>query len=535
MDGIFISYRREDSSGYAGRLYDRLAARFGRERVFMDVEGIDPGTDFIDAIDSAVASCTVLLVLIGPKWLGEDPGSDARRIDDPHDFVRLETAAALRRKIRVLPVLVNDAAMPGEDDLPPDLKALARRQAIEINHKQWEASTGEVLKALDRIFGTDKPRWRLPAIVAAACVALAAGGWLSWHQLTTDDGTRPAASVREPADAATDHATPTLLAATEPLAPASPAAAESSAAAPPSAAPDAATPSAPASANAGAKPPAEAPTKPAVTAPPVATPPTAAPAPAAKPRETTTPPKQPAPKPAQTTKPAATVRPQPERTAPEAAIVTPPAAEPKAAPVRPRSAPAAVDSRLPRTGESWVYRTRGLWATSPQRTVVVTVKAQDRTAVTESMHNTEPDPGPAGLAVKWRGNEARIAHAGGLGSEFSPFIGAFVDLQQDMSWSGIPSPDLDGNWGDWYATGEVLGREPVKVPAGSFEAWKIEVWSTRHATGGRTIAGLEPVRIHFLIWYAPGQKRYVKMQRTLVSAIGRNLEKDTIELVTGPP
>ncbi|WP_199917145.1 toll/interleukin-1 receptor domain-containing protein [Parazoarcus communis] len=528
MDGIFISYRREDSSGYAGRLYDRLAARFGRERVFMDVEGIDPGTDFIDAIDSAVASCTVLLVLIGPKWLGEDIGSDKRRIDDPHDFVRLETAAALRRKIRVLPVLVNDAEMPGEDALPPDLKALARRQAIEINHKQWDASTGEVLKALDRIFGTDKPRWRLPAIIGATCVALAAGGWLSWHELTIDDATRPATSVGEPGDAVTDHPTPTLLAAAEPPAPA-----------PPAAATDGATPSTPAEA-AGANPPAEAPTKQAVTAPPAAAPPAApaapaAPTPAAKPRETTTPPPQPAPKPAQTAKPAATAPPQPERTAPEAVIVTRPEAAPKTAPVRPRPAPAAVDSRLPRAGESWVYRTRGLWATSPKRTVVVTVSAQDGTAVTERMQDTEPAPGPAGTQVRWRGSEARIAHDGGLGTEFSPFISAFAELQQDTSWRGIPTPDLDGNWGGWYGTGEVIGRETVRVPAGSFDAWKVEVWSTRHATGGQTIAGLEPVRIHFLIWYAPGEKRYVKMQRTLISALSRDLEKDTIELVSSAP
>ena len=228
MDGIFISYRREDSSGYAGRLYDRLAARFGRERVFMDVEGIDPGTDFIDAIDSAVASCTVLLVLIGPKWLGDDIGKDTRRIDDPHDFVRLETAAALRRKIRVLPVLVNDAEMPGEAELPPDLKALARRQAIEINHKQWDASTGEVLKALDRIFGTDTPRWRLPAIIATACITLAIGGGLLWLNRPLDDTTPPP---------------PTLLSA----APPAPVPAESL--------PEASLPATPTTATATAKPP----------------------------------------------------------------------------------------------------------------------------------------------------------------------------------------------------------------------------------------------------------------------------------------
>ncbi|MBR0567177.1 toll/interleukin-1 receptor domain-containing protein [Azoarcus sp. L1K30] len=244
MDGIFISYRREDSSGYAGRLYDRLAARFGRERVFMDVEGIDPGTDFVDAIDAAVASCTVLIVLIGPKWLGDDTGG-ARRIDDTHDFVRLETAAALRRKIRVLPVLVNDAEMPPEDALPPDLKALARRQAIEINHKQWEASTGEVLKALERIFGGGRPAWRLPAIVAAACCVLAVGAWLLWPGQHTTAPVSPSSTSAPESTAPTEseakrgsRTEPTQLASAE--APASPASAGSTPAATPATPPSAA-------------------------------------------------------------------------------------------------------------------------------------------------------------------------------------------------------------------------------------------------------------------------------------------------------
>ena len=94
MKGIFISYRREDSAGYAGRLYDRLAGHFGADRVFMDVEGIEPGVDFVDAIESAVASCEVLIVIIGNEWLAAD-AAGKRRLDDPKDFVRIETAAAL--------------------------------------------------------------------------------------------------------------------------------------------------------------------------------------------------------------------------------------------------------------------------------------------------------------------------------------------------------------------------------------------------------------------------------------------------------
>ena len=114
MGGIFISYRREDSAGHAGRIYDRLRERFGRDRVFM--------VDFVEAIDRAVGSCDVLLVIIGSKWLSCTDAAEKRRLDDPKDFIRLETATALKRGIRVVPVLVQKVAMPTEGDLPDDLK-----------------------------------------------------------------------------------------------------------------------------------------------------------------------------------------------------------------------------------------------------------------------------------------------------------------------------------------------------------------------------------------------------------------------------
>src|SRR5574341_1955028 len=132
MAGIFISYRREDTAGHAGRLFDRLRARFGRERVFMDVEGIEAGADFVEAIEGAVGSCDVLLAMIGKEWLRCTDRSGRRRLDDPHDFIRLETAAAFRRKVRVIPVLVEDADIPGPDDLPEDLKPLARSEERRV-------------------------------------------------------------------------------------------------------------------------------------------------------------------------------------------------------------------------------------------------------------------------------------------------------------------------------------------------------------------------------------------------------------------
>lgn len=151
MSGIFISYRREDSAGHAGRLFDRLRERFGKDHVFMDVAGIEPGVDFIEAIDTAVGSCDALIVVIGKNWLSCADASGKRRLDDPKDFIRLETGAALRREIRVIPVLIQDASMPTEKDLPEDLLKLARRQAIEVSDGHWESDTEALIKALIKV------------------------------------------------------------------------------------------------------------------------------------------------------------------------------------------------------------------------------------------------------------------------------------------------------------------------------------------------------------------------------------------------
>src|SRR6202795_3034829 len=156
MNGIFISYRRDDAPGYAGRLYDRLAAHFGANHVFMDVQGIEPGVDFVDAIERALASCEILIVLIGKDWLAPD-SAGRRRLDDPNDFVRVETATALARGIRVVPVLVEGAEMPRGDNLPTELLPLVRRQAVELSHKRWEAASAELIRTLERVLDADKP------------------------------------------------------------------------------------------------------------------------------------------------------------------------------------------------------------------------------------------------------------------------------------------------------------------------------------------------------------------------------------------
>jgi hypothetical protein len=122
---VFISYRRQESSGLAGRLYDRLAARFGNDQVFMDVDTIALGVDFAEVIAQAVSTCQVLLAVIGPRWLTVTDEDGRRRLDDPDDLVRLEIAAALERDIRVIPILVEGAAMPRRQQLPEALAGLA--------------------------------------------------------------------------------------------------------------------------------------------------------------------------------------------------------------------------------------------------------------------------------------------------------------------------------------------------------------------------------------------------------------------------
>src|SRR6185503_19726772 len=148
MRAIFISYRREDAEGQAGRLFDDLVAQFGNDSVFMDVAGLEPGRDFRRAIDQQVASCGVLLALIGRDWLDAQNESGKRRLDDPSDFVRLETASALKRDIPVIPVLVRGASMPHADDLPQDLKELAYRNAVELTHARWDSDLQLLVKAL---------------------------------------------------------------------------------------------------------------------------------------------------------------------------------------------------------------------------------------------------------------------------------------------------------------------------------------------------------------------------------------------------
>ena len=159
---IFLNYRRDNSRWPTLSLYNLLAQTFPRERLFMDVEGyIKPGDDFVEVLEEQVSACEIMVVVIGAQWLSL-AGKDGRpRIHDTSDFVHIEIATALKRKIRVIPVLVDGAHMPGEAELPDALKALARRQATRLSHDRFGADGQGLVDTLLELAG--KGGGRAPA------------------------------------------------------------------------------------------------------------------------------------------------------------------------------------------------------------------------------------------------------------------------------------------------------------------------------------------------------------------------------------
>ncbi len=172
-DRVFISYRRDDAAGYAGRLEEALEKRLGRGSVFRDVLDIAPGADFVEAIRQRLAGAQTVLVLIGPRWAGGD-ASGTRRIDDAQDFVRLEVQEALASGAHVIPVLLPGARMPGEAELPAPLQPLARRNAMNLGDTHWGADIDRLVASI----GLAPPRRIWPWALGAALLAAAlVGGW----------------------------------------------------------------------------------------------------------------------------------------------------------------------------------------------------------------------------------------------------------------------------------------------------------------------------------------------------------------------
>ena len=191
---IFINYRRDDSAATAGRLHDRLAQTFGRKNLFMDVDHIPAGVDFVDYLPSQVAACDVFLAVIGPNWLDAKDDDGRRRFDNPDDFVAIEIAAALARNIRVIPVLIDGARTPKADKLPDSIKPLVRRNAVEVRHANFGRDAESLITKVREALKTARPvtrRWpfttsvaeRLWArrMVAGGATALLLVGWIGYQ------------------------------------------------------------------------------------------------------------------------------------------------------------------------------------------------------------------------------------------------------------------------------------------------------------------------------------------------------------------
>jgi hypothetical protein len=208
-EAIFIGYRREDTADTSGRIYDALERRFGRDRVFKDVDNIPPGVDFGEYIQRILPRCRVALILIGPQWLDVKDEGGRRRLDDPHDWVRIEIESALAHKdLYVVPVLVNGAQIPRTEDLPDALHPLLRRNAAVIRRDpDFRDDIDKLADALRASVGTGRPPVGPGArrsgvgipgmlLVAALAAALGIAGILGW-QVSQQEGSRQDSHVPE--------------------------------------------------------------------------------------------------------------------------------------------------------------------------------------------------------------------------------------------------------------------------------------------------------------------------------------------------
>jgi TIR domain len=213
MPATFISYRREDSAGYAGRLHEELEGRFSGQGIFRDVDTLRAGQDFVAAIRERLRECQACVVLIGPGWLKAQTADGQPRLQQPDDYVCMEIAEALRRPdVLVVPVLVAGARMPASKDLPETIRGLGRRHALTVRDETWEADMDRLAEALSHASpasnrpgatppgigrGATLPRWAIPIGLALVLVSVTA---FLWRKSPNTDGSttpsdRPAASA----------------------------------------------------------------------------------------------------------------------------------------------------------------------------------------------------------------------------------------------------------------------------------------------------------------------------------------------------
>jgi hypothetical protein len=148
---LFVCYRRDDAPDAAGRIYDSLTDAFGRESVFMDIDNIPLGVNFVSYIGQQLQHCAAVLVIIGRDWTAIRDDEGRRRIDTPTDHVRVEIATALKQSIPVIPVLVQNAVMPRPADLPEDIQDLALFNGLKLSPEFWRAGVERLIKELDRV------------------------------------------------------------------------------------------------------------------------------------------------------------------------------------------------------------------------------------------------------------------------------------------------------------------------------------------------------------------------------------------------
>ena len=559
MAGIFMSYRRADSDGWAGRLRDALRVRFG-DRVFQDVESIADGEIFSEVIDRALKECDVALVIIGPNWASARDES-GRRLDQADDWVRTETALVLDRQIRVIPVLVGGATMPRPEDLPEDLRSLTKRQAREIRSNSWDSDVALLTNHLRQIVGArrKRPMW---LYAGAPLAVVAAIGVFGASRYFAEPGIAPAPAERSasPAAAPAMKAEPAAPVATPaPVAPPAPVAAPAPVAPPP--ATTAAASKTPAAASAPA--PERASPKVARAEAPPARAPSASPSPAprtiaaARAPAASKPAIVPAPEPR---KPSASLAGAEAPPAPTPAPAIAPEAKPRevapaAAPAAPAAAPVVVARAAPlnlpnrpasarelKVGDSWTYRLREAQFDRNLATVTHEIGGGDKSGIREVVRaggRKAADTGEAAgaqrrLALEPRIFEQQINQNARL-VEFAPFMSAFAELKPGVKWNRIAGATSADSGNDWRFSGKVAGRERVRVPAGTFDSIKAELEgelegsfpSSRDPFNETT-----PSYQTYSVWYVPEVGRAVKYERRTYNRGRRLLDHEQYELLS---